>query len=112
MEIILTDKTTGVQYKVAPLNNSLCWQIFKRPDARIVDGVAVGKNGKPVKSEWTPMERYPSTLHHAFLIVMEQMLMADEGSLEMEIDPGEPYAAWGPWMNGRAKEMVADVREA
>lgn len=75
MEIIL--KSGQAQYMAKPLD-SHCWRLYKKPTSD------TGRNGKPIKADWIPLDKYPWNLERAIKAMAEYIIRDTEGTIEIE----------------------------
>lgn len=108
MDVILTDTESGVKYRISPSSNMLSWQIYRQPVGILKDGKLMSKNGKEIKAEWTSMEKYPSTLYLAVLMVQEMIFKDSERMVEIEMSRDSGIDSFGSWLKEMAEAIVID----
>ena len=84
MDYVFTDPRSGREWMIKPLDNGLCYQVFK---ANLVPVGQKAKNKKTVKSKWLFTGSYPYTFESAINTMLEKML-ADpdvEGEIKFKV---------------------------
>lgn len=82
MVIIVTDPGTNKRYKLKPLDNGLCFQLFVSQEQG-----TKSKRGKEIKHEWKFTEKYPSNLADGLRTIVEMIIKdPDNNSNVIEIE--------------------------
>lgn len=105
MRIILTAPDTGRKYKLEPLDNGLCYQIFVTP----LKGTISAKTGKKIKSEWTFTGSYPSTIEHGIKMMIEKMLSDPHGKSDIECDPKHLTKIFKKKMDEYIEQVISSI---
>lgn len=87
MKVILKDPTTNKRWKIEPLANGQCFQIWKEPDYTVdSEGKRIGKNGKEIKEDWVFTEKYPSDLYQAVWTTVSLMIKDPSSDLDIDLE--------------------------
>lgn len=105
MRVTLTAPDTKKKYKIEPLDNGLCYQLFVSP----MPGAVNKKTGKPVKSDWIFSGAYPSTIEHGVEIAVHKMLADPNGNADIECDPKHLTKTIKKTMEDYINKVVASV---
>lgn len=79
MIITLTNPNTGRRWKIKPYSNGLCYEVHRETKGEI------GKNGKPIKSEFTFTGKYPNTLEDAIRTTINMMLTDPDDKTKIDL---------------------------
>lgn len=83
MRVIMTAPDSGRKWKLEPVDNGLCYQLYVSP----VKGAKNPRTGEPVKSNWTTTGKYPTTLSNGIECMIDMMLNDPNGKQNLECDP-------------------------
>lgn len=98
MIVTLTSPTSGRRWKITPLANGLCYQIFKEQTKEIGSKL---KSGKVIKNAWVDTGRYPSTLDHAIAMTVDLMLKDPDDQVEFAFEVRDKKS-----LNKSAKDIL------
>lgn len=105
MRVTLTAPDTGRKWKIEPLDNGLCYQMFVTP----MKGAKNPRTGKKVKSEWTFTGKYPQDLPHGIKLMIEGMLNDPNGKAEIECDPKHLTKTFKKTMDDYIQKVIDSV---
>lgn len=83
MRIIATAPDTGRKWKLEPLENGLCFQLFASPKK----GAKNPRTGEATKAEWVFTGKYPSDVAAGIKCMINGMLSDPDGTASIECDP-------------------------
>lgn len=86
-------------YQIRPYNSGLCWQLWQYRKTK-------DKNGENERSEWLPMDTYPSTLENAFEIIRGKL--ARNSSYVKQLDEAIDVLES---LNQRLMQAIKDAKE-
>lgn len=83
MEYIISHPQCPNEYKIKESSNGLSFEVFKGTKGRKGSKAA---NGKVIKSDWIPCNKYPTSLDSALRCVAKLMMMDPDSEESISID--------------------------
>ena len=84
--ILTFESPTGRRkWKIEPYSSGLCFKIYKSPIGWVdADGIVRNRNGQPIKTQWTEVGMYPTTIDRAVELVVDMMIADPDDTVTFE----------------------------